>query len=90
MSATYIGALGSRYAFYSVATDANGNRELPPGTPDAETLVNLTNSPPTITLSNLVTITEGQTLDLPFTVTDLDTEQALAVSLAAALRPACR
>jgi len=61
VSATYIGTLGSRYAFYSVATDANGNRELPPGTPDAETLVNLTNSPPSITLPNFITLIEGET-----------------------------
>jgi hypothetical protein len=81
VSATYMGAVGSHYAFYSVATDANGNREQPPGTPDAETLVGITNSPPSITISNLVSINEGETLDLPFTVSDLDTNQVLNVSL---------
>jgi len=67
---TYHGTVGSRYAFYSVATDGNGNRELPPGAPDAETQVSVTNSPPSITISNMVMIDEGETLDLPFTVTD--------------------
>ncbi len=81
VSATYIGTLDSHYAFYSVATDANGNREQPPFTADAETFVSVTNSPPSITLPAVVTLNEGETLDLSFTASDLDADQNLTFSL---------
>ncbi len=87
VSATYVGATGSRYAFYSVATDANGNRELAPGTPDAQTLVSLSNTPPSITVSNLVVVDEGAALDLPFAVEDPDTNQTVSVSLLSGAPP---
>jgi hypothetical protein len=38
-SATFLGQVGSTYAFYSVATDAVGHREAPPSQPDAWTRV---------------------------------------------------
>ncbi|MEO6036575.1 MAG: putative Ig domain-containing protein, partial [Verrucomicrobiota bacterium] len=81
VSATYVGALGSHYAFYSVATDANGNRESAPGIADAETLVSLTNLPPVLTLPELVTIDEGETLDASFTASDPDVDQTLTFAL---------
>ncbi len=81
VSATYMGALGSRYAFYSIAMDANGNRESAPGTPDTETLVGLTNSAPLLNLASLVAIDEGAALDLPFSASDADGDQTLSFSL---------
>jgi hypothetical protein len=41
-SATFTGTLGTAYAFYSVATDAAGNREQPPAAADAHTVVTAT------------------------------------------------
>ncbi|WP_165235209.1 Ig-like domain-containing protein, partial [Aquisphaera insulae] len=38
-SATYLGAQGHAYGFYSVATDRAGNREASPGTADASTQI---------------------------------------------------
>ncbi len=38
-SAAYIGEMGSRYAFYSVATDNVGHEETAPPTADAETFI---------------------------------------------------
>jgi hypothetical protein len=38
-SAVYYGSIGSSYAFYSVARDAAGNEEAPPGAADATTMV---------------------------------------------------
>jgi len=81
VSATYVGALGSRYAFYSVATDANGNRESVPPTPDAETVVSLTNSPPSLALAATAALNEGETLDVPFTATDPDATDHLTFAL---------
>ncbi len=81
VSATYVGKLGSRYAFYSVATDGNGNRQATPGTPDAQTTVSIVNQSPSITLAPSVTIDEGAVLDLAFTVADPDEGQTLTLSL---------
>jgi len=48
--AVYAGVLGNRYAFYSVATDGAGNREPAPATPDAATVVSLSNTAPVVTV----------------------------------------
>lgn len=87
VSATYSGIAGSHYAFYSVATDANGNRESAPSTPDAETTVSITNHAPVISLPTSVTVNEGETLDLPVTVSDPDADQILTLSLMSGAPP---
>lgn len=71
-SAVYPGLLGSQYAFYSVATDAAGNREASPGTPQATTLVSKTNSAPAFAVLGLQTVDEGQTLLLDLPASDPD------------------
>ncbi len=81
ISATYPGTNGSHFAFYSIAADANRNEESAPGTPDAETTVSLGNLPPLISVTNLVVLNEGETLDLQLVVTDRDQDQLVQVSL---------
>ncbi|MCX6921959.1 MAG: putative Ig domain-containing protein [Verrucomicrobia bacterium] len=71
-SALYSGSFGHTYAFYSVATDTAGNVELPHATPDATTLVNLINAPPTISFGAAVTVNEGETVRINPTVSDPD------------------
>ena len=81
--ALYNGTFGHTYAFYSIATDTAGNVEAPPATPDAVTLVDLTNTAPSIAFAtNLVTINEGDALQLVPTVNDADLPpQTLSFSL---------
>jgi len=85
-SAIYAGALGSTYSFYSIATDINGNRELPPATPEATTTTAASvNTAPTILPIADVTINENDTFS--FTPTALDTDvprQTLTFSLLSA------
>lgn len=81
--AVYPGALGSRYAFYSIATDAAGNREEPPATPDAETLVSRSNAAPVLVLLGPITADEGATVVITNVTTDADEPaQTLTFSLA--------
>ncbi|BBD63171.1 YD repeat-containing protein (plasmid) [Nostoc sp. HK-01] len=47
-SATYIGQAGRNYAFYSVATDNLGQREVAPTQPDAVTAILAANNAPTV------------------------------------------
>ena len=81
-SAIFSGAAGDNYAFYSVATDVEGNQELAPASPD--TLTSTTggaNTAPTIVPIADVTLNEGGTLALLPTVIDIDTpRQTLAFS----------
>jgi hypothetical protein len=71
--ALYSGVFGHTYSFYSIATDTAGNVEAPPPTPDAVTLVDLTNTRPVIAFAtNLLTINEGDALQLAPTVSDAD------------------
>ena len=63
------GEAGRRYAFYSVATDAAGNREAPPASPDAET-VTTGNQAPTIAAIPDQHVLEGQTLVLAIAAND--------------------
>jgi hypothetical protein len=77
----YSGQLGHTYAFYSLATDVAGNRQPPPSQPDAQTSVNLTNSPPVVLGSTNVSINEGQTLSLTLPASDPDPGQVLVFSL---------
>ena len=71
-SALYTGSFGHAYAFYSVATDTAGNLEAPHATPDATTLVNLTNAPPTISFGGPVIVNEGETVRVTPTASDSD------------------
>jgi uncharacterized protein (DUF697 family) len=72
-SAIYSGIPGNRYSFYSRATDAAGNTEDAPVTPDAQTLViSVTNSTPTFTAIGQQTITENSTFNYIPVVTDSD------------------
>ncbi len=58
-AAVYNGQNGRRYAFYSVATDVAGNAEPAPAGPDATTLVDTSNHPPTIAFADDATVAEG-------------------------------
>jgi hypothetical protein len=82
-SASYQGVPGGHYAFYSVATDAAGNQENPPVTPDAMTTVTITNHAPVLTSLPVQTIDEGTLLQLTVPASDSDPNDTLAFSLAA-------
>ncbi len=69
-AAMFSGELGSRYAFYSIATDERGNREAPPTTPDATTSATLTNQAPLLTAPATQTLEEGGTLQLTLNASD--------------------
>ncbi len=69
-AAMFSGELGSRYAFYSVATDQQGNREAAPTTPDAATSATLTNQAPALAPLAAQTVDEGDTLRLTLSATD--------------------
>jgi hypothetical protein len=87
-SATYAGAFGVEYAFYSVATDNAGNRELPPPVPDALTVVTITNRPPEFLDPGEQVIDEGTTLQLTATASDPDgPASALTFGLGAGAPP---
>jgi len=70
--AIFTGTAGNRYAFYSVATDAAGNREAAPATPQAETEVSLANRPPSFAQDVSASISEGETLTVMAAATDPD------------------
>lgn len=70
--ALYPGVLGGSYAFYSLALDAAGNRELPPATPDAQTRVSRTNRASVFAALTNATILEGQVFVRTLTAVDPD------------------
>ncbi|MCS7090002.1 MAG: putative Ig domain-containing protein [Limisphaera sp.] len=70
--AMFQGILGRRYAFYSVAIDAAGNRESVPAAPDAETLVTLENRAPVFVAQTNVALWEGETLSMWISASDPD------------------
>ena len=80
-SSVYQGEPGRRYAFYSIAVDARGNREEAPLAPDAQTITTLINTAPTITLPATVTLDEGETLSLTAVAHDVDAGQTLTFAL---------
>jgi len=86
-SSLYPGQLGHSYAFYSLATDAAGNRQSAPSQPDAQTAVTLTNSQPAILASTNIVIDEGQTLSLTLPASDPDPGQTLSFSLGGGAPP---
>ena len=71
-SAVFQGALGSTYAFYSVAVDVAGNRQPTPAAPQAQTTVALENHPPVFTPQPNVALNEGDTLSIIAAATDPD------------------
>ncbi|MCC5806719.1 MAG: carboxypeptidase regulatory-like domain-containing protein [Opitutales bacterium] len=79
--AIFEGELGKAYAFYSVATDAAGNREATPSAAQAETLVTLTNSPPVLGPLPDRVVDERQTLTFIIAATDPDADDALTFTL---------
>jgi hypothetical protein len=84
-SAVFPGKPGSRYEFYTIATDAAGNREPAPLTADAETVVALANHAPVLVLPDAITVDEGATASFTASATDAEAPtQSLLFSLAAA------
>ena len=81
-SAIYQGTLGRTYAFYSIAVDRAGNRQVAPTAPDAQTLVAQTNRPPLFTALNDVTVVEGETVTVQLSGSDPDGD-SLSFSLEA-------
>ena len=74
LSAEYPGELGKSYAFYSIATDAVGQQEVAPPTPDAKTLVTL--SIPWQNISNRFDVDDSgdvSPLDVLVVINDLNT-----------------
>ncbi len=86
-SALYSGNFGHSYAFYSRATDASGNAEPAPFTPQAQTTVSLSNSPPTISVISNILIGAGETLSLNVSASDPDVQDVLSFSLAPGAPP---
>ncbi|HWX23270.1 MAG TPA: putative Ig domain-containing protein, partial [Candidatus Binatia bacterium] len=80
-SSLYPGQLGHTYAFYSLATDAAGNRQAQPDVPDAQTTVNLTNAPPIILAATNVVINEGDTLSLTLPASEPEPGESLTFRL---------
>jgi len=76
-SAVYQGAFGRRYAFYSIATDLAGNRELAPFTPDAQTTVTRSNRPPTLAAIANQVVREGNTLSVQVVASDPDGDELI-------------
>ncbi|HET6406934.1 MAG TPA: putative Ig domain-containing protein, partial [Chthoniobacteraceae bacterium] len=74
-SAIYQGGFNRSYAFYSVATDVAGNREVEPLTADARTIVTKTNRAPVLALISDKVLREGETLDLQPVATDPDNDE---------------
>jgi hypothetical protein len=80
--ATFLGTNGSSYAFYSVAVDRAGNQEEPPGTPDAQTTVSLTNRAPWLEEIADITVGEGDVLTINCVATNAESPpQTLTFSL---------
>ncbi len=79
-NAVYQGALGKTYAFYSVATDAAGNRESEPPAPDARTRVTRVNRSPVLDPIPDQVLREGETLEVQPLARDPDGD-ALVFSL---------
>ena len=71
-SALFDGLNGSRYAFYSRATDLAGNVEIVPTSPDAQTLANSANTPPILIPLADVGINEGSLLQVQVNAIDND------------------
>jgi len=68
----FLGEPGHRYAFYTVATDAAGNRSPVPATPQATTVTALENRPPVFEGIPTQTVIAGATLQLQLLASDPD------------------
>ncbi len=74
-SAVFQGAVGKTYSFYSVGTDAAGNREEAPLTADAWTTVTRTNHAPKLEPIASRVLQEGDVLIVQPIATDADADQ---------------
>lgn len=74
-SAIYQGGFGRNYAFYSIATDAAGNREAAPLTADARTTVTRTNRAPVLEVIANKVVREGETLEVQPVAIDPDNDE---------------
>ena len=81
--AFFSGTNGHTYAFYSIATDNAGNREAIPIQPQAQTTVNSTNYPPSISVASNVIVNAGDTVMLYVTANDSNLFDNLTFSLGA-------
>ena len=79
--AFFNGTNAHTYSFYSIATDNAGNREAIPLQPQAQTTVNATNYPPTISVVASTNINAGQTLSLSVSASDANVFDTLSFSL---------
>jgi hypothetical protein len=80
--AVYAGALGNRYAFYTVATDLAGNREAAPAVPDAETYAARQNQAPVLQPIPDLAADEGERIEFALAASDADVPaQKLSFSL---------
>jgi hypothetical protein len=70
--AIYNGVQGHTLAFYSIATDRAGNRESPPGMPDATTSVTLVNHAPVLETIPPQFVDEGTELQFTLVASDPD------------------
>jgi len=87
LAAIYPGVSGHRYAFYSVAIDAAGNREAQPAAPDATTATTLVNTVPHLAAVPDQVVVEGAEIRLELGATDPDPGQTLTFALGADAPP---
>ena len=80
-SALYKGNTGTTYGFFSVATDATGNREPAPATADATTTTSLTNTPVLLDPIPDQTVTENDTFIVLPSANDLDSSGPIRFAL---------
>ncbi len=70
--ALYPGQIGNSYAFYSIATDFAGNQQTIPSQADAQTTVNVVNTPPQLNVASAQSVDEGALLTFSNTAIDND------------------
>jgi hypothetical protein len=80
-AATFTGAFGHTYSFYSIATDDVGNVEAAPSVPDATTTVPSANRPPVLDDIADQSVNEGDGLQFTASATDPDAGDVLTFSL---------
>ena len=71
-SATFTGAIGNTYAFYTTATDELGNVEAPPATPDAVTRLEAATPPGLSIRLNASAYSPGQIMTVTGVLTSID------------------
>lgn len=79
--AIFDGAPGRTYAFFSRATDAEGNTENAPPTADTQTSTSVSNRPPTLAFPATVAFDEGTDIAFNLLASDPDAGQGLTFEL---------